>query len=68
MSIFSRFLFTITGALIMWMFKGFKGPLNHEKFYLEERNSKMAFFQLGLGVGIWLVVIASGIWMIRVFK
>ncbi|MBI3221116.1 MAG: hypothetical protein HYZ44_16515 [Bacteroidetes bacterium] len=69
MSLLARFIFTATGAFVIWMFKGFNGTFNQEMFYMEERNSKMAFLQLVLGVGIWtLAIMVIGVLLSRYYQ
>ena len=53
----STFLFTATGAFIIWMSKGFKGPFDKEMVSVAERNSTKGTIRYFLGIVIWVVVL-----------
>lgn len=52
----TRFFFTATGAFIIWLTKGFKGPFDNEMVAIDERNSTKGTLRFFLGLGIWILV------------
>ena len=53
----TTFLFTTTGAFVIWITKGFKGPLNDEMVSIDKRNSAKGTARFYLGFGVWLLII-----------
>jgi hypothetical protein len=53
----ATFFFTTTGAFVIWMTKGFKGPFDKEMVSVDERNSTKGTTRYYLGIGIWIVVL-----------
>jgi hypothetical protein len=53
---FSTFIFMYTGALIIWIAKGRKGPLENELVRIGDSNSAKGTVRTGLGVTFWILV------------
>ena len=50
------FIFTVTGAFMIWAFKGFKGRLDDEMVSIEQRNSAKGLVRFFIGFVVWMTI------------